>query len=282
VVEELDRLGEQPVVIERKADNPFIAACRRKRVPVITGDATVRETLIQARAKDAKAVVACTSLDLVNLEVALLVAELNDRQRVVVRLGDSVLAETARTAAGVRMAVSLPELAAPAFVAGLLGDRVLSMFSVAGRMLAAVELAVQPDDLVLAGRSVKSLAIDYRLAPVAVTGPDRQARDVDSAYRLGAGDSLTAVAALPDLERVTRRTPVPTDCAVEVTAYPPWARDGLVLRARALRQLDPPDAEGLVAEVPFVVADGQTRGQAEELVAVLHREKVTARVVPGG
>src|SRR5262245_43655522 len=133
VVEELDRMRERVVVIERARDNSFIAACRRKGVPVIIGDATVRETLQQARAKEARAVIAATSADLVNLEIALLVAELNDKQRVVVRLGDSVLAETARTAAGVRMAVSLPELAAPAFVAGLLGDRVLSMFVVSGR-----------------------------------------------------------------------------------------------------------------------------------------------------
>ena len=278
VVEELDRLGEQPVVIERKADNAFIVACRRKGVPVLIGDATVRETLVQARAKEARAVVACTSLDLVNLEVALLVAELNDKQRVVVRLADSVLAETARTAAGVRMAVSLPELAAPAFVAALLGDRVLSMFPVAGRLLAVVELTVQPDDAVLANRSVKSLAIDYRLAPVAVTAPNGTVRDVDSGYHLATGDCLTAVTVLSDLEWVTRRTPAPTDCSVEVTAYPPWARETLALRARALRHLDPPDADALIADVPFVLADQQTRGQAEELVELLQRDKVVASV----
>jgi len=116
VVEELDRMGERPVVVERRADNAFVPSCRRRGVPVLIGDATLRETLHQARAKAARAVIVCTAGDLANLEIALIVAELNEKQRVVVRLGDSVLAETARTAAGVKMALSLPELTAPAFV----------------------------------------------------------------------------------------------------------------------------------------------------------------------
>jgi Trk K+ transport system NAD-binding subunit len=281
VVEELGRMGERPVVVEGRADNPFVASCRRKGVPVVTGDATVRETLQQAHVKDARAVIACTSADLVNLEIALLVAELNEKQRVVVRLGDSVLAETARTAAGVKMAVSLPELAAPAFVAALLGDRVLSMFLVGGRMLAAIEIAVHGDDVTLVGHSLRAVAIDYGLAPVAVVGPDGKERAGDTAYRLHGGDRLTAVAAVADLDRVTRRAPVPAEWSVEVTGYPLSARDELALRARALRGLTAEAAAALVAGAPFVLADRQTRGQAEELLGALHREKVSARLATG-
>lgn len=278
VVEELDRLGEQPVVVERKADNPFIPACRRRGVPVLVGDATVHETLVQARVKEARAVVACTSADLVNLEVALLVAEQNDKQRVVVRLGDPVLADTARAAAGVKMAVSIPELAAPAFVAGLLGDRVLSMFPVGGRMLAVVELTIQAGD-VLIGRSLRSLTIDYGLVPVAVTDDGGGDRGAELEYRLPAGDRLTAVVSVPDLERVSRRTSVPADWAVEVVAYPHSARMTLELQARALRVLSASEAAALVGQTPFVLTTQRTRGQAEELVALLGRERVTARLV---
>lgn len=279
VVEELDRLGERPVVVERKADNSFVPSCRRKHVPVLIGDATVRETLQQAHVKGARAVIAATSADLVNLEIALLVAELNEKQRVVVRLGDSVLAETARTAAGVKMAVSIPELAAPAFVAGLLGDRVLSMFLVGGRMLAAVEIAVRTDDVTLVGHSLRALAIDYQLAPVAVVGPDGKERAADAGYRLQDGDRLTAVAAVADLDRVTQRAPVPADWAVEVMSFPLTAREDLVLRARTLGGLSAEAAEALVNGTPFVLASRKTRGQAEELLALLQREKVSARLV---
>jgi Trk K+ transport system NAD-binding subunit len=282
VVEELDRLGERPVVVERRTDNPFIPSCRRRGVPVLIGDATLRETLHQARAKTARAVVVCTASDLANLEIALIVAELNETQRVVVRLGDSVLAETARTAAGVKMALSLPELTAPAFVAGLLGGRVLSMFVIGGRMLAVVELTIRADDAVLLGRSLRSLAVDYRLAPVAVVGPDGTVREIDLSYSIADGDRLTGVATVPDLERLTQRAQVPADCAVEVTSFPLPAREALELQVRARRNLTSQEAKAVVGKTQFTLVDGQTRGQAEELVAMLQREKVTARVIGPG
>jgi Trk K+ transport system NAD-binding subunit len=277
VVEELIQLKERAVVVECDAKNHFIPSCRRKGVPVIVGDATVRETLQQARVKQARAVIAATSTDLGNLEVSLLVAELNEKQRVVVLLSDSVLAETARSAARVKMAVSLPELAAPAFVAGLLGDRVLSMFVIHGQMLAAVELAVHANDDSLSARSLRSLAIDYRLVPVAVIGPDNAERAFNVGYRLVEGDRLVAIASIPDLERVTRRAPVAAEWSVEVTAFPISARETLALQARTLRGITAEKADALVKELPFVIVEKQTRGQAEELLAALQREKVSAR-----
>ena len=56
----------------------------------------------------------------------------------------------------------------PAFVAAILGDRIQSMFLVAARLLAAVELAVQPDDLSLRNQTIRSLSIDYRVMPVSL------------------------------------------------------------------------------------------------------------------
>src|SRR5207245_333308 len=82
------RHGERVVAIDRVADNPFLATARRKGVPTFVGDATVPEVLKQTRAETAKAVVACTSDELANLEIALLVREANPAARVVVRLND--------------------------------------------------------------------------------------------------------------------------------------------------------------------------------------------------
>ena len=106
----------------------------------------MREVLRQAHAATARAVIAATNNDLVNLEVALLVRELNPRQRVVLLLSDPQLAQMLRDAANVRLAVSVPALAAPAFVAGLFGDRVLSVFLVRDRLLAVIDLVIQDDD----------------------------------------------------------------------------------------------------------------------------------------
>jgi Trk K+ transport system NAD-binding subunit len=94
-VEELHGQGESVVVIERRADNAFIPTARRLGVPVIIGDAAIAEVLRQAHAATALAVVAASSDDLINLEIALLVRDLAPRQRVVMRLTDPNLAHSA-------------------------------------------------------------------------------------------------------------------------------------------------------------------------------------------
>ena len=77
VVEELVQQGHRPVVIEMAADNRFVTTARRLGAAVIVGDMTVAEVLRQAHAATARAVVAATNHDLVNLETALLARELN-------------------------------------------------------------------------------------------------------------------------------------------------------------------------------------------------------------
>ncbi len=202
VVEELLRGDERVVVIERSQQSKFIVTVRRLGVPVIIGDATVPEVLRQANAASARAVVAASSNELVNLEIALLVRELNPAQRVVLRLNDPQLARTLREAVNVRLGLSVPSLAAPAFVAALFGDRVQSVFLVEGRLLADIDLVVQASDTCLEGRAVGALAGDYHFVPVCLTAADGRPRPDLPAARLAVGDRLNAVIALPDLQRL--------------------------------------------------------------------------------
>src|SRR5262245_3506519 len=125
VVEELLKAGEEVVAIEPARDARFLASARRMGAAVISADATVAEVLSQARVASAKAVVAGTGNELANVEIALMTRDMNPMQRVVVRLSDPQLADALRDAANVRLALSIPALAAPAFVAALFGDRVL-------------------------------------------------------------------------------------------------------------------------------------------------------------
>jgi Trk K+ transport system NAD-binding subunit len=278
VVEELVSYNERVVAIEVSRDSRFEATTRRLGVPIVTGDATVREVLRQARAGTARAVVAVTSNDLVNLEIALLVRELNPTQRVVVRMTDPNLAQTLREAANVRLALSVPSLAAPAFLAALFGDRVLSVFLVEGRLVGVADLLVHAEDKALAGQFVRGLAIDYRLLPVAVLtaakGPAAKPLDV----QLTAGDRLIAIAALPDLERLLRREAMPAEDTVEVTAVPDLARLWLVERLQQLQGLSPEAARHTVDHLPLSLGKDLTRGQAEALLALVRREGITAQL----
>ena len=206
VIEELAAIGERVVGIEKVNDNPFIATVRRKGVPAFVGDATVAEVLRQARAETAKAVLAVTSSELHNLEIALLVREMNPDLRVIVRLTEPQFAQALREAADIKYAVSVPALAAPAFAAALFGDRVQTLITAVGRTLVVVDLTVQPDDPCLAGKTVRAAGADYRFLPVSLNGRDPAALSEEV---LKPGDRLTAVAELPDLERLLRREPVP-------------------------------------------------------------------------
>jgi Trk K+ transport system NAD-binding subunit len=278
VVEELLRNGERVVVIERSQESRFISTARRLGVAVIIGDATVPEVLRQANAASARAVVAATSQELVNLEVALLVRELNPAQRVVLRMADTQLARTLREAADVRLALSIPALAAPAFVAALFGDRVQSVFLVEGKLLAAVDLVVQAGDAALEGQTVRALAIDYRFVPMGLVGADGKGKADTASARLQAGDRLTAIITLGDLQRLLQREALPRNWAVHVSGFPLSARPWLIQMLRTANGLNAEAAETVLGQVPMCLATSLTRGQAEDLVCVLARERISSEL----
>lgn len=277
VVEHLLEYDERVVVIELHRDSRFLATARRLGVPVIVGDATVTQVLRQAHAATARAIVAATESDLVNLEIGLLARELNPRQRVVLRLYDTNLAQTLREAANIRLALSIPTLAAPAFVAALYGDRVPTIFLVGGRLLAVQEITVHADDAGLIGQPVRAMAVDYRLLPVGLVGANQYSNPQPADQILRAGDRLTVIATLPDLERLIRRDRPPTDWAVDVIAFPPAARSKLVKLLWEKQSITATMAEGLLDHLPLRFGNNLTRGQAEDLLAHLRPENVTAQ-----
>jgi len=277
VVEHLMEYKERVVVIEQQRDSRFLATARRLGVPVIVGDAIVTQVLRQAHAATARAVVAATENDLVNLEIGLLARELNPHQRVVLRLFDPNLAQTLREAADIRLALSIPTLAAPAFVAALFGDRVPTIFLICGRLLAVQEIAVQAGETGLVGQVVRALAIDYRLLPVGLVGANQFSNPRPADQVLRVGDRLTVIAALPDLERLLRRDPPPTDWTVEVTAFPPAARPKLVQLLWERQSITASMAGEFLDHLPLRLGNNLTRGQAEDLLARLRPENVTAQ-----
>lgn len=281
-VEELVRLGQQVVAIENVHDNPFAETVRRLGAAVIIGDATVGAVLKQARVGTARSVIAATEAELKNLEIALLAREISPTQRVVVRLVEPTFAEAVRESANIKYAVSVPALAAPAFAAALYGDRVQTLVTVGPHTLAIVELTVQPNDPCLHEQSLPAAMIDYAFLPLGVAGQPPFPQDgLPKALRLQAGDKLTIVAELSALERLVRREPAAADRRVTVEAYPHSARDLLLSLVRTNRRCSEEEAVAVVGPSPFVLADGLTLGEAEELLSLVERNKVDARTEAG-
>ncbi len=209
VVEELLRSGQSVVVIEANRDNTFLATSRQLGAAVVVGNCTVAEALKQAKVETARSVVCATNDDLVNVETALLVRELKPQQRVVVRLSDADMAQSLRDAANIRLAVSIPALAAPAFAAALYGDRISSIFMVGGKMLTAVEITVAAGEALVDGQTVQSLIDEFGIVPVAVNTRTGTPPTIIADHRLEPGDRLTAILALTDLDRLYRNQHLP-------------------------------------------------------------------------
>jgi Trk K+ transport system NAD-binding subunit len=241
VMEHLLEYDERVVVIEQQRDSRFLATARRLGVPVIVGDATVMQVLRQAHAATARAVVAATDNELANLEIGLLARELNARQRVVLRLYDANLAQTLREAANIRLALSIPSLAAPAFVASLFGDRVSTIFLVCGRLLAVYELVVQADDPLLLGQSVRVLIRDFKLLPVNLLVTNRRPVAPIEDQVLTVGDRLTVIAALPNLERLMRREKSPAQFREGEAGMPTYSVEPLACTDR--QETRPPETK---------------------------------------
>jgi Trk K+ transport system NAD-binding subunit len=202
VVEELLAQGEQVVAIENNPNSPFIPTARRLGAAVIVGSAAMIEVLKQARVTTARSVVAAISNELLNLEIALLVREIAPRQRVVLRLIDPHLAMTLRQAANIRLAFSIPDLAAPAFVANLYDNQIRSLFQVEGRILAIYELTLQDRHLSLAHSTLNTLITAFGFLPVHHVGKDGQQRPIQFDNIIVVGDCITGIIALEDVQRL--------------------------------------------------------------------------------
>jgi Trk K+ transport system NAD-binding subunit len=276
VMEELLRLGERVVVIEQDSGNRFVTTARRLGAAVMIGDASVVEVLRQAHAATARAVLPATNHDITNLEVALLVRELDAQARVVVLITDPQFAQMLREAADIRLALSVPALAAPAFMAALFGDRVLGVFSHEGKLFATLDLVIQPEDPFI-GQVLRGLAIDYDLLPVALMRNGQQVDGALLANRLEAGDRVVGLVAFSDLERLLRRQPCPAACGVLVEGCPLPILSWLAGLLRMTRGLNAVEADQAVQQMPLLLASGLTRGQAEDLLAQLGRQRVHAR-----
>jgi Trk K+ transport system NAD-binding subunit len=204
VVQELRARGEPVVAIEQNAANAFIPTARRLGAAVLIGNAAVTEVLKQAHAATARAIVTATSNELLNLEIALLARDLAPATRVIMRLTDPHLAMTLREAADIRFALSIPELTAPAFVASMYGNQVLTIFQVAGRLLAVYAFSVQDVDAPLVGMTLQALTQSHGFLAIHHTdSAGAGKRDRENFVDLG--DQLTGIIALENVQRLFHR-----------------------------------------------------------------------------
>jgi voltage-gated potassium channel Kch len=134
IVELLTRLGEPVVVVTRETRGEWMRAAAAAGATVVTGDARDTELLRASGLGEARALLAVTDRDPVNLEIALDAKRLRPDLPVVARLFDQNLAQQLEATHGVRRALSVSALAAPAFAGAALGESVLASFASGGKL----------------------------------------------------------------------------------------------------------------------------------------------------
>jgi Trk K+ transport system NAD-binding subunit len=202
VVSDLTAAGYDVAVIDRDDDNRYLTTAARLDVPVIFGDATMRQTLESARIDEARAVAVLTQDDIINIETGIVLKEmlgprvLPEINRpdvpIVLRVYDRTLGAAVAQRFGFENVRSTVELAAPWFIGAALGLHVLGTFSVGQRSFMVGGVYVEPASE-LDGMRMADLSTQTRVIAITRPGtsvllhPRRETRLTagDTAYLVG-------------------------------------------------------------------------------------------------
>ena len=179
VVADLAAAGYEVAVIERDENNRFLSAADDLDVPVIFGDATLRQTLESARVDRARAVAVLTQDDMVNIETGIVLREMLGPRvmpkvvrpdvPIVLRIYDRALGAAVAQRFGFENVRSTVDLAAPWFIGAAMGLQVLGTFWVGQRsfMVGAMHVAAGSE---LDGLKMFELSTQTRV--IAITRQD--------------------------------------------------------------------------------------------------------------
>jgi voltage-gated potassium channel Kch len=141
---QLQENGCEVVVIEKDPNSRFLSTARSLKIPVIQGDASFAATLESANIKTAAALLAVTSDDMTNLEIALSAKGFAPKLAAIVRNQDSHLGLMVQQVFEFDVVLSPTELAAPAFAAAALGGRILGSGITADSLWVALATLITP------------------------------------------------------------------------------------------------------------------------------------------
>jgi len=204
VVRELVALDDEIVVIERQSDSSRLEEVRQYDIPLIVGDARQPETLRKAGIKKARAMIICTNDDLINLQIASRIRELDADIRLVMRMFDDEFARNMADSFNISAVMSASMLAAPAFAGAAAGAEITQTFKVGDRVMVMGRLVVRVGSK-LDGAVVQ--AIEKALDLSVVLRQSGGAVDVhpDPELRLAAGDVIAVVAELPAIKTLASK-----------------------------------------------------------------------------
>ncbi len=145
IAEFLMKNGYEVVVIEKDVNCRFLNTARSLKIPVIQGDASLPTTLQSANISQAEGLLAVTSNDVINLEIALTAKGIAPKiDSIVVRCQDPHFALMVQQVFDFEAVLSPTELASPAFAAAAIGGRILGNGITADSLWVALATLITP------------------------------------------------------------------------------------------------------------------------------------------
>ena len=205
--QQLRSQGYEVVVIEQDTQNRFLSTARSLKIPIIQGDASLPVTLEAANIHRAAGLLAVTSNDTANLEIALSAKGINRNLAVVVRNQDPKMARMSQQVFGFESVLCPTELAAPSFAAAALGGRILGNGMTANILWIAIATTITPHHPFFSQR-IKDMAIATNCVPLYLERPQSKLHGwslLDS--RLRSGDVLYLTLPAHQLNQIWRSLP---------------------------------------------------------------------------
>lgn len=156
VLQQLLKLGEDVVVLEKNPDNDNFAFAKRQDVPVLVGSVRQEGITEQLNVAAAKSIILATDDDLANLELAMDARQINPDIRVVLRMFDQDLASKIQDSMDIHQAYSTSAIAAPVFATSSVDRSIVNAFYVKERLLVVAELEIRAHSEIT-GRTVGDL-----------------------------------------------------------------------------------------------------------------------------
>jgi Trk K+ transport system NAD-binding subunit len=290
VVVGLGRIGRHAAAMYQELAIPVVAVERESveghalpDLPVVKGSGADAETLAAAHVSTARAVLAATHDEWVNLEIALQVRRLNATCDLVIRTQDVRFSENIADVVPGMQALCVPAIAARAFAATALGGRVLDLFQLGRRTVYVVEHVVVAGDG-LDARLLAEVAEGYVVVPVRYTAGTHAPRfwsPAEQAVRLGPGDKVVVLGSSDGLQRIARREIRPRALVATLVARRPYA-DAITLASALVQHTGSTLEEALrtLEGLPQRLAEPLYPHQAHRLKQGLEASGMTVELAP--
>ncbi len=196
-------MQQEVVGVEKDPGARFLSLIRKKKVPVIIGNARQQDVLEKAGVRFASALVAATEDDLTNLDIALAARRLNPNIQVVLRMFDHELAERVREGFDLYATFSTSALAAPALAVAATRAAVEYSFYLNDVLLNVSRLTVNSGSA-LVGRRVEEVEQELDLSILLISDTSGTDFHPPADRVLKTGDQLVVFASLEALACLNR------------------------------------------------------------------------------